>query len=378
MENSISVRPNGGGDYAVKGVDYVKYVNGYDRETGGTGATIDILTGNNPHVGPYDGGYKYFNQLRCLIPDFVPVTLSSETSTTFTTNLYTNYDVGDFNFGVTTATTVDTVQITSENNIDLGDCVVFTPSIIKDPNPSPDLNDCGCETPNEDNVMSLCINEKRIGEVFCDSSLFRASISNNVAYVFSYTQYNKDGSVFKDGNGNPILNQTPYTSTGCCKNVYGGIPWYYEVIPSDPTGLKNNGYVCCTPNNKEISSNSRCGCYIACSWVAEKTPYTDNSGMYIKFKKPDGKFTLVTPDGCNCISTYSTPIPNITDPFTGQIGYACQLNQAGVKDLQSSPSNIYTYYSDKSTNFLGGKTNICFQKYNPISATNNIFIGGLT
>ncbi|MBM6691380.1 hypothetical protein H9X75_10100, partial [Fusobacterium mortiferum] len=31
------------------------------RETGGSGATIDILTGNNPHVGPYDGGYKYIN-----------------------------------------------------------------------------------------------------------------------------------------------------------------------------------------------------------------------------------------------------------------------------------------------------------------------------
>jgi hypothetical protein len=140
--------------------------------------------------------------------------------------------------------------------------------------------------------------------------------------------------------------------------------------------------ICFKPYNTCVTggtnTNSTCGCYIACSWVAEKTPYTDNSGIYIKFKKPDGKFTLVTPDGCNCISTYSIPIPNITDPFTGQIGYACKLNQAGVQDLQSSPSNIYTYYLNKSTNFLGGNKNICFQKYNPISATNNIFIGGLT
>ena len=384
LEDDISlypIDPDGYPRFLPDNVNMYFQNNGlWYRETGGTGATIDILTGNNPHVGPYDGGYKYFNQLRCLIPDFVPVTLSSETSTTFTTNLYTNYDVGDFNFGVTTATTVDTVQITSENNIDLGDCVVFTPSIIKDPNPSPDLNDCGCETPNEDNVMSLCINEKRIDERFCDSSLFRANISNNVAYVFSYTQYNKDGSVFKDGNGNPILYETPYTSTGCCKNVYGGTPWYYEAIPNDV--VKNNGYVCCKPNNTSVTggtnTNSTCGCFIACSWVPEKTPYTDNSGMYIKFKKPDGKFTLVTPDGCNCISTYSTPIPNITDPFTGQIGYACKLNQAGVKDLQSSLSNIYTYYLNKSTNFLGGNKNICFQKYTQISATNTILTSGLT
>ena len=34
MENSFSVRPNGGGDFAVKGVDYTKYVNGRDREQG--------------------------------------------------------------------------------------------------------------------------------------------------------------------------------------------------------------------------------------------------------------------------------------------------------------------------------------------------------
>ena len=43
MENSFSVRPAGGGDYAVKGVDYVKYVNGYDRETGGTGFVDDAV-----------------------------------------------------------------------------------------------------------------------------------------------------------------------------------------------------------------------------------------------------------------------------------------------------------------------------------------------
>jgi len=34
MENSFNVVPVGGGDFAVKGVDYTKYVNGYDREVG--------------------------------------------------------------------------------------------------------------------------------------------------------------------------------------------------------------------------------------------------------------------------------------------------------------------------------------------------------
>ena len=43
MENSFSVRPNGGGDFAVKGVDYTKYVNGYDREVNGTGFVDDAV-----------------------------------------------------------------------------------------------------------------------------------------------------------------------------------------------------------------------------------------------------------------------------------------------------------------------------------------------
>jgi len=43
MENSFSVRSNGGGDFAVKGVDYTKYVNGYDREANGSGFVDDAV-----------------------------------------------------------------------------------------------------------------------------------------------------------------------------------------------------------------------------------------------------------------------------------------------------------------------------------------------
>jgi hypothetical protein len=43
MENSFSVVPAGGGEYAVKGVDYTKYVNGYDRENFGTGFVDDAV-----------------------------------------------------------------------------------------------------------------------------------------------------------------------------------------------------------------------------------------------------------------------------------------------------------------------------------------------
>ena len=43
MENSFNVVPVGGGDFAVKGVDYTKYVNGYDREANGTGFVDDAV-----------------------------------------------------------------------------------------------------------------------------------------------------------------------------------------------------------------------------------------------------------------------------------------------------------------------------------------------
>ena len=43
MENSFSVRPNGGGEFAVKGVDYTKFVNGFDRENNGSGFVDDAV-----------------------------------------------------------------------------------------------------------------------------------------------------------------------------------------------------------------------------------------------------------------------------------------------------------------------------------------------
>jgi hypothetical protein len=58
------------------------------RETG-SNATIDILTGN-PHLGPYDGGFKYINQFKSLIPNFSAVTITSETLTINSSNLYIN------------------------------------------------------------------------------------------------------------------------------------------------------------------------------------------------------------------------------------------------------------------------------------------------
>jgi hypothetical protein len=43
LENSISVRPLGDGDFGVTAADYAKYVNGYDREATGAGFVDDAV-----------------------------------------------------------------------------------------------------------------------------------------------------------------------------------------------------------------------------------------------------------------------------------------------------------------------------------------------
>jgi hypothetical protein len=43
LENSIGVRPLGGGEFGVTAADYAKFVNGYDREATGTGFVDDAV-----------------------------------------------------------------------------------------------------------------------------------------------------------------------------------------------------------------------------------------------------------------------------------------------------------------------------------------------
>ena len=43
LENSISVRPLGGGEFGVTAVDYAVYVNGRDRENTGSGFVDDAV-----------------------------------------------------------------------------------------------------------------------------------------------------------------------------------------------------------------------------------------------------------------------------------------------------------------------------------------------
>jgi hypothetical protein len=323
------------------------------RETAGTGATIDILTGNNPHVGPYDRGSKYINQFRALIPNFSAVTVSSVTTTNSLSNLYVNYDYGTFDEGVSTATTVDTVSIYGVNYGPLEDCVSLVPSIIEDPNPTVILDPCGCpEDEITDNVLSLCIQKDlTLPDSICSNSLASSPIIDNDSglYVFQQYQYLPNGNIYNDVNGNPVYNTTNYTKQECCR-FFGGTPVLVDEYRNNV--LINQGYYCC-------DNSGKCGCTIACGWMVDLqlvylppiTPnYNGPQDPYLKFIKRDGSNAVVTQDGCNCLKNYTIAVPNILDPYTGEIGYGCQLTGNGMADFALGQNGmIYKNYNFRST-----------------------------
>lgn len=312
------------------------------RETGGSASTMDILVGNNPHLGPYDGGYKYINQFRQLIKDFSAVTISSTTTTTGSTNLFTNYNLGLIN-GYSGATYVNAI---ANDGTDLSNCFIVKSDIVKDPNPKVEFNDCGCQNSDASDDLSLrvCVD---INENFgsqtvqnCNDAIKSVSLAtdNSGIFNFQYFQYNRDGSIYSL-NGQPVTNNSIFASKICCTSN-GGIPALYNQTTSTttPTGtsltLINTGYICC-------DNSGKCGCKIACKWkIAPQKTTTD--GQYIVFVTETGQNRVTTPDGCNCVANLTTPV-RITDPLTGEIGYGCRLTPSGTADINSTQSTSVLY-----------------------------------
>jgi hypothetical protein len=116
---------------------YFQKGGGWYRDTfGGDGLTV--LRGNNPHVGPYDGGNEYLQYFsRCYIPNFNSEPTISVTSNTITQNYFINYNYGIFN-GIPTGTTEFFTKQITYNSITNGyqpmdECVNVNYSIIETP-----------------------------------------------------------------------------------------------------------------------------------------------------------------------------------------------------------------------------------------------------
>lgn len=386
------------------------------RETGGVNASNPINLGNNPHIGPYDGGAEYINQFRNLLPDFQPTVLTSSTYTTSVVELFTNY-----NNGLINNYSGDTyVGIETYSGIILDDCFLYNAEIINDPHPSAELTACGCDLPTED--LSLYIDIKR--DELTQTELFNncktrvsgytyvdTTNSNfyDAPYVYNwnYLTYNVDGTL------NNQLYESPFISPTCCKNIVNGSSYLYDEYSLSPTTgkptLSNSGYICCKPNRDNVvtvgdavfnnfgfgktptfttsdisigkdvvalssTSSSGCGCYIGCQWRLAGpllgNMYTYNNNMYLKFVTPQNNWGLdgapqyrvtVESDSCICPPNLTTP-EVITDPYTNKLGYACKLTKAGSDLLTlslSSPTNgtvngqLYQLFYQKSIGEIG-------------------------
>lgn len=302
------------------------------RETAGTGSTIDILEGNNPHVGPYDGGAAFINQFNNLIPNFSPVIVSSTTVSTTTTNLFTNYDSGTIN-------TYDGdyfVDAISDEDANLEDCVLLTTYKIPDPYPTAsETTECGCDVIEDDYALLINVGcgllNQQTDVVDCNEKISLIKESTDGILHFYYKNYDIDGNqIF--GSYHSL-----FTSQACCR-VFGGVPYYYEEwTDTEPKELINAGYMCCT--------NPNCGCELTCDWNLSTTnilempfiqPYKER---FLSFLKPNGEITSVVPSGCACIANLSTPV-SIVDPNTGESGIGCMLTQSGINDL----NNTVNYY----------------------------------
>ena len=314
------------------------------RETGGTGATIDILAGNNPHAGYYDGGYKYINQFRKLIPNFSAVTISLGTSLNSEKNIFTNYAQGV----ITNYKGPTYVDVVGTDNTDIGNCVVYHSEIIKDPMPTQTVTPCNCPCEGEDDILSVCVEKGQPIKQPCkDLGGSDKYIDESTGfYVVSMNVYNQQKELIG-------LKQTSFIDKECC-SALGGVSAYMDseyatAIPGSNQVI-TSGYVCCT--------TKKCGCNVACKWSLKaydnktntfgqvlqplELPTVGSGAFYLQFKMFYGRggSAVVTTDGSNCIPTYTTPVPGIKDPFTGEIGVGCKLTQAGVTDIAKGDKSV--------------------------------------
>jgi hypothetical protein len=318
------------------------------RETGGSGSTVDILTGNNPHVGRYDGGYKYINQFRTLIPNFSAVTINTGIELTTTENIFSNYAQGV----ITDYTGPTYVDIVADDNSSLGECVVYKAEVIKDPMPEPILTPCGCPCEGEDEMLSVCVEKGKPKPQPC-KNVYNNYIEQSTGFIIASL------NVYNPQNQYIGLKNTIFLDKECCKALGGKSAYMDSDYDGGYEGNRDtatSGYVCCTTN--------KCGCNIACKWALgeytvnpdgrvymkplEPIQIPENSGNYfLQFKMfyGTGGGAVVTPDGSNCISRYTIPVNGIKDPFTGEIGFGCKLTDLGMRDMaygeDSTLRNIY-------------------------------------
>jgi hypothetical protein len=114
---------------------YYQSGGGWYRDTGGDSAGVATTEGNNPHIGPYDGGREYIDQF----DDFLIPSLSAYTTTGITNtlleNAFVNYNDGYFN-GLTSLNNLYVTTLEPTNNQILENCLNVSFDLETSPNKS--------------------------------------------------------------------------------------------------------------------------------------------------------------------------------------------------------------------------------------------------
>ncbi len=321
------------------------------RETAGPTATQYVLEGNNPHVGPYDSGKEYINQLENIIPTFSAFTITSTTVTTDNSNIFTNYNNGIIN-QYTGPTYVD---VQNEIGVDLSEVILLETNVITDPCPTAEQTDCGCDVPEDDESLIIdvekCTNNPISINEKCQSKFDKVYIqSNDFHYMWSYKVYDINGNITTPSK------VSQFVSKECCQEVGKGVSYYHEEYEQSITfdsfgneiysySLINVGYLCCTKPNLDARPKGGCGCKISCQWsiVPDLPIKYINDEQYIVFIDPiSNKRVVNEADSCFCPDIYTEP-KLITDPFTGKQGFGCKLTKIGLNDYNTLGVKGYLY-----------------------------------
>jgi hypothetical protein len=314
------------------------------RETSGPNSILDITNGNNPHVGPYDGGYKYFNQLIELIPDFTPVTITSTSVTTTSEDLFTNYNTGEITDYVGD-TYVDLVSFPT--NVTLPNCYINTTEIIRDPKPQAIKTDCGCPLNKNDDSLSICIEKTQEAQQKDCSYILNTSQQQTGLVVFTQR--------YDDSSGNDTTNSynTFFIDRECCRTIVDGLSMYTDIY-NQTTNEVGSGYVCC---KRQIN----CSCNVTKDWVIAPTPiYIDGYNQpFINFITlngiESGQNVVVGADNTICPpSLWAEPVNNVVDPyFTNAtpplVGIGCRLTEYGLANYNI----LYSSYLQRSEENTG-------------------------
>jgi hypothetical protein len=327
------------------------------RETGGLNSSTDINTGNNPHIGPYDGGSKYLNRFRHLLPDFKPTVINNEEIYEETHQVFTNYKSGTFTGLVGTSPIIYVKTYDRYNNI-LNNTIVEK-NIIKDPKPQEDLT-CDCIGKDLDDALSIkynCYTEPLIyscnysGMTLLDNGIVSFQLLNGTSTIdlsqlpdnecctdLGYVTGSTSGMTVCRHNGNPIIIDYLAINTSC--NQSNG-----SIVVNNVSGGTGQNYDIQVVGSTNVSSCHNC------------------TNLYVP-NLESGSYSIIATDG-NLTTTIPININNIGDAITGtkiETHKGCGLTEVVINNISGgTPCNGINILLDgvvKATNFTG--TNYSF------------------